>query len=112
MDLKSFVMGHFVIFVYEGAYFVGKIESICEEGALINSMHQSLKSWKWPEKEDLILYKLDDIKEKIQPLQLIHQKDGDFITLPNVKNIENIFKNFISPPAPSSASASFTGGVP
>lgn len=30
MDLKSFEVGHFVIFVYEGEYFVGKIESICE----------------------------------------------------------------------------------
>lgn len=64
VDLNSLEVGHFVIFVYEGAYFVGKIDSICEEGALINSIHQSLKSWKWPEKEDSILYKLDDMKGK------------------------------------------------
>lgn len=41
MDLKSFEVGHFVIFVYEGAYFVGKIDSICEEGA-INQFNASV----------------------------------------------------------------------
>ncbi|CAF4830706.1 unnamed protein product [Pieris macdunnoughi] len=73
---KSFEVGNFVIFVYEGAFFVGRIDSICQEGALINSMHQSLKNWKWPEKEDLILYQIDDIKEKIKNPIILHQNRG------------------------------------
>lgn len=58
--------GGYDIFIYKGAYFVGKIMSVNTEGVLIKSMKKSLKIWKWPEKEDLNLYQWSDIKGKIK----------------------------------------------
>lgn len=65
-DNVNYETGDYVIFIYEQEYFVGKIESLNDEGALIKSMQKSLKNWKWPEKEDLNLYPYQDIKEKIK----------------------------------------------
>lgn len=65
-DNDNYETGDYVIFMYEQEYFVGKIESLNAEGALIKSMQKSLNNWKWPQKEDLNLYPYQDIKEKIK----------------------------------------------
>nr|CAI5827726.1 unnamed protein product [Callosobruchus analis] len=72
----SYEIGDFVIFVYEDEYFVGKIESLSEEGVLIKSMQKSLKNWKWPDKDDLNLYPYQDIKRKINPPKRINSNTG------------------------------------
>lgn len=72
--LDGFNKGEFVIFAYDGTHFVGLVVSKCEEGLLIKSMLKSLNNWRWPIKEDLNLYRIEDIKEKIQEPRIINQK--------------------------------------
>lgn len=73
VNKENYNIEDYVIFVYEGSYFVGKVESICEEGVLLKSMQMSLKNWKWPEKEDLNLYPISDITEKIKTPQKVNK---------------------------------------
>lgn len=79
---NNFEDGDYVIFIYEGEYFVGQIVSVSEEGALIKSMKKSLKNWKWPEK-DLNLYQWLDIKEKIKSQKKINSK-REYYSVPEV----------------------------
>lgn len=76
MVLEGFNKGDYVIFVYEGTHFVGQIISTSIEGVLIKSMQKSLNNWRWPDKDDLILYRIEDIIEKIQEPQKINPKRG------------------------------------
>lgn len=82
-QIDNYKAGDYVIFVYEGEYFVGKIESVNAEGALIKSMQKSLKNWKWPEKQDLNIYLWSDIKEKINIPQKTNSK-REFYSVPEM----------------------------
>jgi hypothetical protein len=44
------------MFLYEGNVYPGKIISFHEENIYISAMVKSLKSWKWPEKRDILEY--------------------------------------------------------
>lgn len=77
VNKENYNIGDYVIFVYEGSYFVGKVESISE------SMQKSLKNWKWPEKEDLNLYPISDITEKIKTPQRVN-KSRDIYYVPEI----------------------------
>lgn len=81
---KITILNDYVIFVYEGSYFVGKVESISEEGVLLKSMQKSLKNWKWPEKEDLNLYPMSDIIEKIKTPQKVN-KNREIYYVPEIQ---------------------------
>ncbi|XP_047134205.1 uncharacterized protein LOC105850413 isoform X1 [Hydra vulgaris] len=73
INRENYNIGDYVIFLYEGSYFVGKVESISKEGILLKSMQKSLKNWKWPEKDDLNLCPISDIIEKIQTPQKVNK---------------------------------------
>lgn len=73
-----------VIYLYEGSYFVGKVESICEEGVLLKSMQKSLKNWRWPENEDFNLYPTSDIVEKIKTQQKVN-KNREIYYVPEIQ---------------------------
>lgn len=74
INYQNFKTGDFVIFVYEREYFVGRIESINEEAMYINAMQKSQKNWKWPDKPDVNLYPVTDIKEKIKTPKKVNSK--------------------------------------
>nr|CAI5825039.1 unnamed protein product [Callosobruchus analis] len=86
----SYEIADFVIFVYEDEYFVGKIESLSEEGVLIKSMQKSLKNWKWPDKDDLNLYPYQDIKRKINPPKRVNSNRGVY-HVPEMQRYLNFF---------------------
>lgn len=84
VNKENYNIGDYVIFVYEGSYFVGKVESISEEGVLLKSMQKSLKNWKWPEKEDLNLYPISDIIQKIKTPQKVN-KNREIYYVPEIQ---------------------------
>lgn len=78
-------VGKYVIFTYEGELFPGQILSYDNEGAVIKAMQKSLKSWKWPEKPDILNYSWEDIVGGIaEPKQV--SKRGYF-TVPELNKI-------------------------
>ncbi|XP_063622933.1 uncharacterized protein LOC134795010 [Cydia splendana] len=68
-------IGDFVIFVYEGEYFVGQIQFLNEEEVQIKSMQKTAKNWKWPDRVDLNFYPYDDIKQKIATPKKVSKRD-------------------------------------
>lgn len=71
--------GDFVIVKYAGKHYPGlitKLPSGEESGPTIDCMTKTKKSWKWPDKKDLLVYEWADIKKKINPPKLM--KRGHF----------------------------------
>lgn len=66
--------GEYVIFSYEGQLYPGKITEVNDNGAVITAMEKSLKSWRWPQKEDQLFYPWDDIIGAIDPPKLISKR--------------------------------------
>lgn len=55
---------------------ITKLPSGEESGPTIDCMTKTKKSWKWPDKKDLLVYEWADIKKKINPPKLM--KRGHF----------------------------------
>lgn len=70
-DASIFEVGNYVIFLYNGPFFVRKIECVSEE----ESMQKSLKNWKLFDKEDINLYPFSDIKQKINTKRYLYYVD-------------------------------------
>lgn len=68
-------VGQHVVFTYENKHFPGKIIDFDENGATISSMQKSLKSWKWPDKADILYYKWDEILGCIKPPKKISKRN-------------------------------------
>ncbi|CAK1586780.1 unnamed protein product [Parnassius mnemosyne] len=54
-------VGEFVVAIYNGLSYPGKITKIHENGATIKAMEKSGRLWKWPAREDEIFYVWGDI---------------------------------------------------
>jgi hypothetical protein len=71
--------GDFVIVMYERKHFPGLVIKLPIEGELgptVDCMSKTSKSWKWPDKKDVLLYEWAEIKAKISPPKLL--KRGHF----------------------------------
>lgn len=71
--------GDFVVVTYDGKYYPGLVTRLAnrdELGPTIDCMCKTKKSWKWPEKKDILVYEWADIKKKINPPKLM--KRGHF----------------------------------
>lgn len=71
-------VGEFVVFKYEGEQFPGRIVKFNDKEVTITSMQKSLKSWKWPEPEDIHNYPWEDVVGRIEPPKL-KSKRGFFL---------------------------------
>lgn len=71
-------VGEFLVFKYEGERFPGKIVIFNDKDVTIMSMQKSLKSWKWPEPEDIHNYPWEDVVGRIEPPKPI-SKRGFFL---------------------------------
>lgn len=49
-------VGEYVAFEYEGLFFPGKIEMLKKGRATVTSMEKCGRSWKWPERPDVVDY--------------------------------------------------------
>ncbi|RZF41703.1 hypothetical protein LSTR_LSTR011638 [Laodelphax striatellus] len=77
--------GEFVVFEYEGEYFPGKILKFTDKTVEISALQKSLKSWKWPEKQDIHSYDWQDVVGHINEPKLI-SKQG-FYSVPELERI-------------------------
>ncbi|KAB0802144.1 hypothetical protein PPYR_04330 [Photinus pyralis] len=75
-----------VAFLYQGQVYPGKIVAYDEEGATISSMQKSLKSWKWPEKSDILNYPWTDVLGSIMPPKQISKRG--FYAIPELLKLE------------------------
>lgn len=66
-DVERLGKGDFVIFLYEGEQFPGKVTLVKEDECEISSMQKSGQNWKWPNKVDVLFYSKKDIEKKIEP---------------------------------------------
>lgn len=63
-------INEYMIFVYEGSYFPGKITHTTKKEATITSMKRCGRLWQWPEKPDILTYKWRDVVSHIcEPLK-------------------------------------------
>ncbi|KAG5896869.1 hypothetical protein JTB14_017683 [Gonioctena quinquepunctata] len=53
---KVMKIGDFVLLLFNGIKYPGKIISISEEGPIVDYMEKGNKFWRWPEKKHSILY--------------------------------------------------------
>lgn len=81
-------VGEYVIFVYEGEYFPGKIINFDNQTVEISAMQRSLKSWKWPEKPDLHRYDWDDVIGHCKEPKLISKRG--FFSIPELTSVWDI----------------------
>ena len=75
-DLKK---DDFVIIIYDTKFYPGQIKQINsrEKTFLVSSMVQSGLNFKWPEKEDILWYSLDQVVSKIEKPRQINSR-GSF----------------------------------
>jgi len=66
-DQASYIVGDFVIVMFDGNKFPGRITAISEKGAKVDCMEKRSKSWRWPTKQDCIEYEWSDVIGKIEP---------------------------------------------
>jgi hypothetical protein len=66
--------GQFLVFLYEGNVYPRKIISFNEEIVYISAMVKSLKSWKWPEKPNILEYEWSDVLGGINPPKLMSER--------------------------------------
>ncbi|GBM29375.1 hypothetical protein AVEN_176006-1 [Araneus ventricosus] len=78
-------VGEHVVFGYEGEFFSGKFSSITESGVNIISMLRTLKSWKWPNKSDMMEYLWKDVVEYIVNPKIVCKRG--FYAVPQLQNI-------------------------
>jgi hypothetical protein len=68
------VCDQFVVFLYEGNVSPGKVISFNEENVYISAIVKSLKSWKWPEKSDILGYEWSDVLGDMNPPKLVPKR--------------------------------------
>lgn len=68
-DLSVTIAGYtpedFVIVKYEGEYFPGKILEIYPGSIKVKTMTMSGRNWKWPQRDDILTYEMNDVVAKI-----------------------------------------------
>jgi hypothetical protein len=74
--------GQFVVFLYEGNVYPGKITYFNEENVYISATVKSLKSCKWPEKPNILEYEWSDALGSINAPKLVSKRG--FYSIPKL----------------------------
>ncbi|KAF6216268.1 hypothetical protein GE061_000608 [Apolygus lucorum] len=59
-------IGQHCVVKYDGDFYPGVILSVDQDTAKVSTMAKGLKSWKWPEKVDILDYKWEDVMGNIE----------------------------------------------
>lgn len=74
-DLEElYKIGDFVIVQYEGEYFPGVVNDTNLTSALVSVMTMSGSGWKWPNEDDEIWYKFNDVMQLIKPPEVSNSR--------------------------------------
>jgi hypothetical protein len=68
-----------VVLLYERNVYSTKTINFNEEDVCISVLVKSLKSWKWPEKPDILEYERSDVLGGITPPKLVSERGFRFI---------------------------------
>ncbi|KAK9878374.1 hypothetical protein WA026_021682 [Henosepilachna vigintioctopunctata] len=66
--------GDFVVVEYEGEYFPGIVIEKVDDNLKVKTMTMSGNFWKWPDKDDILVYDMSEIKCKIESPALISSR--------------------------------------
>lgn len=71
---------NFVIVLFNGEKYPGKVVSLSEKGPTVDCMERKLKYWRWPQKKDVILYDWMDVLRKIDPSKMVSKRNQFYIS--------------------------------
>lgn len=63
---STFKGDDFVVVNFEGQLFPGRVTEVKPEGYIVSTMERTKKNWRWPDREDAILYSKEEILYTIQ----------------------------------------------
>lgn len=72
---KDMAIADFVLLIFNGTKYPGKIISISDEGPTVDCMEKGLKYWRWPEKKDAILYNWEEVIKKIDEPKMVSKRN-------------------------------------
>ncbi|KAH6936086.1 hypothetical protein HPB50_013098 [Hyalomma asiaticum] len=64
----------FVVVNFEGQLFPGRLTEVKPEGYIVSTMERSKKNWRWPDREDAILYSKEEILYTIESPRLLGKR--------------------------------------
>ena len=79
----SLAIGQWVIITYEGGSYPGEITSCDHDDVQVNVMHKSGKYWKWPNPDDKIFYRPENIIRRIAPPKVVGSH-GQFVFMDHI----------------------------
>ena len=79
----SLAIGQWVIVTYEGGNYPGKITSCDHDDMQVNVIHKSGKYWKWPNPNDKIFYRPENIIRRITPPKVVGSR-GQFVFMDHI----------------------------
>lgn len=82
---EEYSKGSYVIVQYEGQFFPGIVIENVDKGLKVKSMMMSGHLWKWPEKDDILIYESSDVICKIQSPTLVSNRG--FYNVPEINNL-------------------------
>lgn len=72
---EYYAADNFVIVIYNGEKYPGKILKITDDGPEVECIERGLKFWRWPAKPDCITYDWKDVWGKINPPKLASKRN-------------------------------------
>lgn len=85
-DLANYEKGEFVIVRYEEEYFPGTILEKNTDSVKIKTMTMSANNWKWPDRDDICDYLIEDVVCKIEVPTLLNSRG--IYSVPEVSTIK------------------------
>ena len=61
----EYEVGDWVVVQYNGSEYPGEITDILANEVVVSSMHRAGNFWKWPNRKDEIVYRLENVVTKI-----------------------------------------------
>ena len=61
------VVGNWIVVLYDNEEYPGEVTGVFDNDVEVNVMHKTGNAWKWPTKQDKILYGKDSIVRRVSP---------------------------------------------
>lgn len=83
----NYLRGEYVIVQYEGEFYPGAVVESDSKNVKVKTMTMSVNNWRWPDKEDLCDYAIDDVICKIPIPELINSRG--IYSVPRINDLRN-----------------------
>jgi len=75
LNQNDLEIDNFVIVLFNGEKYPGRIVSISKKGPVVDCMEKRLKFWRWPQRKDAIVYDWKDVLRKINPPKIVSKRN-------------------------------------